>query len=283
MTSNIIWSVRYGASPSQIHAMDTDDLRAEFLVEQIFQYGQARFSYTHIDRMVIGGIVPVEDPIDISKGKEVGTEFFHQVRESGIANLGKSSGRISVDGKSFTLHSRDVLYIGKGAQSVQLESVDPTRPALFYLNSVPAGRDIPTKLITKEQSKMVTFGEEKRANKRDLRMYIHPEVTPSCLLLMGITDPCDNSVWNTMPPHLHERRMEAYLYFDMDEQDRVFHIMGRPDKTRHLVVASGDVVLSPAWSIHMGAGTGKYAFVWGMTGENQVYQDVTPVALASLR
>lgn len=282
-TPTINWSTRYGASPAQVSNMGTDDLRDEFMVEQIFKAGEARMTYTHIDRMVIGGIVPTQSAIDIGNGAEVGTEFFHQARESGIANLGKFAGTITVDGIEYHLQSRDVLYIGRGAKSVSLSSDDANNPALFYLNSVPAGQDIPTKLITKAQSKMVTFGEEKRANKRDLRMYIHPEVTSSCLLLMGITDPCDNSVWNTMPPHLHERRMEAYVYFDMDDADRVFHIMGRPDNTRHLVVGSGDVVLSPAWSIHMGAGTGKYAFVWGMTGENQIYQDVTPVPLASLK
>lgn len=277
------WTVRYGASPAQIDSMNTDALRGEFMIEQIFSRGEARMAYTHIDRMVIGGIVPTDTAIEIGDGKEVGTPIFHQARESGIANLGKGTGRITVDGTEYVLESRDVLYVGRGAKSVSLTSDDAANPALFYLNSVPAGADIPTKLITKAQSKMVTFGEEARANKRDLRMYIHPEVTQSCLLLMGITDPADGSVWNTCPPHLHERRMEAYVYFDMAEEDRVFHIMGRPDNTRHLVVASGDVVLSPAWSIHMGAGTGKYAFVWGMTGENQVYQDVDPVPVSKLK
>lgn len=277
------WTVRYGASPAQIDSMNTAALRGEFMIEQIFGRGEARMAYTHIDRMVIGGIVPTDSAIEIGDGKEVGTPYFHQARESGIANLGKGTGRITVDGTEYVLESRDVLYVGRGAKTVSCTSDDAGNPAMFYLNSVPAGADIPTKLITKAQSKMVTFGEEARANKRDLRMYIHPEVTPSCLLLMGITDPCDGSVWNTCPPHLHERRMEAYVYFDMAEEDRVFHIMGRPDNTRHLVVASGDVVLSPAWSIHMGAGTGKYAFVWGMTGENQVYQDVSPVPVSELK
>ena len=151
------------------------------------------------------------------------------------------------------------------------------------MNSVPAGADIPHRLITKAEAKPLDLGEERRANKRTLRMYIHPEVAPSCLLLMGITDLAPGSVWNTMPPHLHERRMEAYLYFDLAPEDRVVHLMGRPDNTRNLMVANGDCVISPAWSIHMGAGTGPYAFVWGMTGENQAYNDVAPVKVAELR
>ncbi|WP_363802324.1 5-deoxy-glucuronate isomerase [Mesorhizobium sp.] len=164
-----------------------------------------------------------------------------------------------------------------------LASDDPERPAHFYMNSVPAGADIAHRLIAGSEAKPLVLGEEARANRRTLRMYIHPEVTPSCLLLMGITDLAPGSVWNTMPPHLHERRMEAYCYFDLAAEDRVVHLMGRPDNTRHLMVADGDVVLSPAWSIHMGAGTGPYAFVWGMTGENQAYTDVDPVAVKDLR
>jgi 4-deoxy-L-threo-5-hexosulose-uronate ketol-isomerase len=151
------------------------------------------------------------------------------------------------------------------------------------MNSVPAGADIPHRLITQAESEPLDLGEARRSNKRRLRMYIHPQVAPSCLLLMGITDLAEGSIWNTMPPHLHERRMEAYCYFDLSPEDRVIHLMGRPEETRHLVVADGDGVLSPAWSIHMGAGTGPYAFVWGMTGENQEYNDVAPVALSQLR
>jgi 4-deoxy-L-threo-5-hexosulose-uronate ketol-isomerase len=164
-----------------------------------------------------------------------------------------------------------------------MSSLSGKTPARFYMNSVPAGADIPHRLIKKAESKAIDLGDGRRSNKRRLAMYIHPEVTPSCLLLMGITDLAEGSVWNTMPPHLHERRMEAYCYFDMAAEDRIIHLMGRPEETRHLIVANGDAVLSPAWSIHMGAGTGPYAFVWGMTGENQEYNDVAPVALAELK
>lgn len=272
----------YGASPADIAGMDTERLRAEFLVDGLFRPGAIELAYTHVDRMIVGGAVPLANPLTFGNGADVGTELFFTAREMGIANLG-GSGTVAVDGMRFTVANRDIVYIGRGAREVTLASDDAERPARFYMNSVPAGADIPHRLISRGEAKPLVLGEEGRANKRTLRMYIHPEVAPSCLLLMGITDLAPGSVWNTMPPHLHERRMEAYCYFDLAAADRVVHLMGRPDKTRHLIVADGDVVLSPAWSIHMGAGTGPYAFVWGMTGENQAYTDVDPVAVKDLR
>jgi 4-deoxy-L-threo-5-hexosulose-uronate ketol-isomerase len=274
--------VLYGAGPGDIDGYGTDRLRAEFMVEGLFRPDSIEFAYTHVDRMIVGGTVPTGKPLAFGGGADVGTEHFFTAREMGIANLG-GSGTVAVDGQSFALANRDILYVGRGAKEVTLASDDPQKPARFYMNSVPAGADIPHRLITRVESKPLDLGEERRANKRTLRMYIHPEVAPSCLLLMGITDFAPGSVWNTMPPHLHERRMEAYLYFDLAAEDRVVHLMGRPDNTRHLIVADGDCVISPAWSIHMGCGTGPYAFVWGMTGENQAYGDVDPVAVAALR
>lgn len=272
----------YGAAPGDVPGMDNDRLRAEFMVEDLFRPGRISFVYTHVDRMILGGAVPLAAPLAFGDGTEVGTAHFFTAREMGIANLG-GAGAITVDGRRFALGNRDILYVGRGAQGITLESDDPDHPARFYMNSVPAGQDFPHRLIPRTEAKPLVLGEEARANKRRLAMYIHPEVAPSCLLLMGITDLAPGSVWNTMPPHLHERRMEAYCYFDMAADDRVMHLMGRPDNTRHLMVADGDAVLSPAWSIHMGAGTGPYAFVWGMTGENQAYTDVTPVAVKDLR
>lgn len=272
----------YGASPADIAGMDTDRLRAEFLVDGLFRPGAFEFVYTHVDRMIVSGAVPLANPLTFGNGAEVGTALFFDAREMGIANLG-GNGAVAVDGRRFPVANRDIVYVGRGAREVTLESDDPERPARFYMNSVPASADIAHRLIVSSEAKPLVLGEEARANKRTLRMYIHPEVAPSCLLLMGITDLAPGSVWNTMPPHLHERRMEAYCYFDLAEADRVVHLMGRPDKTRHLMVADGDVVLSPAWSIHMGAGTGPYAFVWGMTGENQAYTDVDPVPVKDLR
>nr|WP_295464095.1 5-dehydro-4-deoxy-D-glucuronate isomerase [Mesorhizobium sp.] len=274
--------VLYGASPADIAAMDTDRLRAEFLIEDLFSPGELVFVYTHVDRMILGGAVPLGEPLVFGDGKDVGTDLFFTAREMGIANLG-GAGSVTIDGTRHAVANRDIVYVGRGARSVTLESDDAARPARFYMNSVPAGADFPHRLITRAQGKALDLGDAARANRRRLVMYIHPEVAPSCLLLMGITDLAPGSVWNTMPPHLHERRMEAYCYFDLAEQDRVIHLMGRPDNTRHLIVANGNALISPAWSIHMGSGTGPYAFVWGMTGENQAYTDVDPVAVKDLR
>jgi len=272
----------YGAAPADLAGYDTARLRSEYLVEGLFQQGELSFVYTHLDRMILGGAVPTETPLAFGAGADVGTEYLLSAREMGIANLG-GAGSVTVDGQAFSLASRDVLYVGRGGREISLASDHPQKPAWFYMNSVPAGHDVSHRLIRRVEAKAIELGEERRANKRTLRMYIHPEVAPSCLLLMGITDLAPGSVWNTMPPHLHERRMEAYLYFDLAAEDRVIHLMGRPDQTRHLIVANGDAVLSPAWSIHMGSGTGPYAFVWGMTGENQAYNDVDPVPVARLR
>lgn len=274
--------VLYGVSPNDIKTFDTARLRAEFLIEGLYRPGHIEFAYTHVDRMIVGAATPAAEPLSFGDGAEIGTPLFFTAREMGVANLG-GAGKITVDGETFDLANRDVLYIGRGAEKVTLTSDDPARPARFYMNSVPAGRDIPHRLITQAEAKPLDLGDEARSNKRRLRMYIHPEVAPSSLLLMGITDLAPGSIWNTMPLHLHERRMEAYCYFDLDEADRVIHLMGRPDETRNLIVANGDVVISPAWSIHMGAGTGPYAFVWGMTGENQAYTDVDPVPVATLK
>lgn len=274
--------VLYGASPADIAAMDTDRLRAEFLVEDLFSPGELVFVYTHVDRMILGGAVPLGEPLAFGDGKDVGTDLFFTTREMGIANLG-GAGSVTIDGVRYAVANRDIVYVGRGAGLVTLESDNAARPARFYMNSVPAGADIPHRLITRAEGKALDLGDAARANRRRLVMYIHPEVAPSCLLLMGITDLAPGSVWNTMPPHLHERRMEAYCYFDLAEDDRVIHLMGRPDNTRHLIVADGNALISPAWSIHMGSGTGPYAFVWGMTGENQAYTDVDPVAVKDLR
>ncbi|WP_414475625.1 5-dehydro-4-deoxy-D-glucuronate isomerase [Microvirga sp. M2] len=274
--------VRYGAAPETIGTMSTEDLRSTFLVEHLFPEDDIRLVYTHIDRMILGGAVPVGKSVTFGEGTAIGTPHLLSYREMGIANLG-GSGRVEVDRRTFDLENRDILYVGRGAQRLTLSSADGVNPARFYMTSVPSQVDYPHRLITRAEAKPLELGEEKRSNRRSLRMYIHPEVSPSGLLLMGITDLSHGSVWNTMPPHLHERRMEAYVYFDLAPEDRVIHLMGRPDDTRHLVVADGEAILSPAWSIHMGAGTGPYAFVWSMTGENQEYTDVDPVPVSALR
>lgn len=272
---------RYGTGPEHINHMKTQDLRDIFMTEGLRQVGDIAFAYTHLDRMIVGHAIPTDKPLEFGDGADVGTPLFFDAREMGIANLG-GDGWIEVDGIRYEVARRDTLYVGRGSKSIRMGSNKAQSPAWFYMNSVPAGADHPTRLVKQAEAKMVSFGEKDRGNYRELRMYIHPEVMPSCLLLMGITDVPPGQVWNTQPPHLHERRMEAYCYCDLADEDRVFHFMGRPDNTRHLVVSNGDVVLSPAWSIHMGAGTGPYSFVWGMTGENQVYTDVDPVPVSEL-
>jgi 4-deoxy-L-threo-5-hexosulose-uronate ketol-isomerase len=269
---------RYGVNPLDYRTWDTDRLRAEFLVEGAFG-GGLRLTYTHIDRMVVGAAVPGAGTLTLADGAMVGTPAFFDAREAGIANLG-GPGTVTVDGQSFRLENRDILYVGRGARALTFAGEGDAR---FYLNAVPAGADHPHRLIRRAEAKRVALGSTAKANVRSLAMYIHPEVAPSCLLLMGITDLAPGSVWNTMPPHVHERRMEAYAYFDLSPEDRVVKLVGTPEHTRSLIVADGDIVLSPAWSIHMGAGTGPYAFVWGMTGENQAYNDVTPVPVRDLR
>ncbi|GAA4159855.1 5-dehydro-4-deoxy-D-glucuronate isomerase [Shinella granuli] len=274
--------VLYGAAPDDVKGYDTQRLRDAFLMTDLFAADRVNFAYTHVDRLILGGAMPVETRLAFGSGEDIGTPYLLFAREMGIANLG-GTGTIAVDGETFTLENRDVLYVGRGAREIVVSSLSADVPARFYMNSVPAGTDFPHRLITRKEAKPLDLGDARRSNKRRLAMYIHPEVSPSCLLLMGITDLAEGSAWNTMPPHLHERRMEAYCYFDLAPEDRVMHMMGRPEETRHLVVANGDAVLSPAWSIHMGAGTGPYAFVWGMTGENQEYNDVSPVAVADLK
>ncbi|WP_084438426.1 5-dehydro-4-deoxy-D-glucuronate isomerase [Shinella sp. HZN7] len=274
--------VLYGAAPDDVKGYDTQRLRDAFLMTDLFAADRVNFAYTHVDRLILGGAMPVETRLAFGSGEDIGTPYLLSAREMGIANLG-GTGTIAVDGETFTLENRDVLYVGRGAREIVVSSLSADVPARFYMNSVPAGTDFPHRLITRKEAKPLDLGDTRRSNKRRLAMYIHPEVSPSCLLLMGITDLAEGSAWNTMPPHLHERRMEAYCYFDLAPEDRVMHMMGRPEETRHLVVANGDAVLSPAWSIHMGAGTGPYAFVWGMTGENQEYNDVSPVAVAELK
>ncbi|HEV7304670.1 5-dehydro-4-deoxy-D-glucuronate isomerase [Ensifer sp.] len=274
--------VLYGANPEDIKTYDTARLRREFLIGDLFAEDAVSFTYTHVDRLILGGAMPKTKSVSFGSGADIGTPYLLSAREMGIANLG-GTGTITVDGKHFTVENRDVLYVGRGAKEIVVSSESADRPARFYMNSVPAGADLPHRLIKRAEAKALDLGDVKRSNKRRLVMYIHPEVMPSCLLLMGITDLAEGSAWNTMPPHVHERRMEAYCYFDMAPEDRIVHVMGEPEETRHLIVADCDAVLSPAWSIHMGAGTGPYAFVWGMTGENQEYNDVTPVALAELK
>ncbi|MDR3409583.1 MAG: 5-dehydro-4-deoxy-D-glucuronate isomerase [Formivibrio sp.] len=268
-------------SPQDLAGYSAAKLRKHFLISGLFPSDQVRLVYSYEDRIITGGCEPREIPLSIGSGAAIGTPYLLSSREMGVANIG-AEGFVLVDGTSYKLNNRDVLYIGKGAQTIEFASANPSDPARFYINCVAAQTSYPNRIITQAQAKRVALGTQEKSNVRNLAMYIHPEVCPSCYLMLGITDIAPGSAWNTMPPHLHERRMEAYLYFDIAPEDRVFHFMGRPDETKHLVVANNEVVISPSWSVHFGAGTGKYSFIWGMTGENQEYTDVTSVPVAHL-
>ena len=265
--------MRYGHHPEDVKGYDTETLRRHFLVEEVFAAGELRLVYTHVDRVVFGGAVPTTQALALAGGKEFGTPNFLDRRELGIVNLG-GSGRVITNGKPQAMANGDGLYVGMGTQSVSFESDDAAKPAKFYIVSSPAHATYPTVHITRDKANPRKLGASETSNVRTIYQYVHPAVCQSCQLVMGITVLEPGSVWNTYPPHTHERRMEVYLYFGMAESTRVFHLHGQPTQTRHLVVANEQAIISPSWSIHAGVGTGAYSFVWGMAGENQTFDDM---------
>lgn len=274
--------VRHASHPDAVRGYDTETLRRHFLIETVFAGGEICLTYSHYDRMVIGGAMPLDQGLFLSSPKEVGQDFFLAQRELGALNVG-GPGRVAVDGKVYDLAKYDCLYIGRSAKDVRFESVDAERPAKFYLVSTPAHGAYPTVLLTRDKARHLTPGEAATANKRSIYQFIHPDVCQSCQLTMGFTMIDTGSIWNTMPAHTHDRRMEAYLYFDLDADQRVFHFMGEPQQTRHMLVASEQAIISPPWSIHSGAGTKNYSFIWAMAGDNKSFTDMDHVAIADLR
>ena len=262
--------------------LDTDGLRSNFLVKDIFTPGEITMTYSHVDRMIVGGVTPAGKALALAATKALGTEYFFERREMGVINIG-GAGTVTVDGTKYAVGPRDGLYISMGSREVSFESSDAAAPAKFYFNSAPAHRACVTRLVTLAQAKRVELGSEAECNKRVINQFIHPAVLETCQLVMGMTIFSEGSVWNTMPVHTHERRMEAYLYFDMPADRVVFHTMGKPDETRHIVVRNEQAVISPSWSIHSGVGTGAYTFIWGMAGENQTFTDMDAVPMASLK
>jgi 4-deoxy-L-threo-5-hexosulose-uronate ketol-isomerase len=260
----------------------TEDLRAHFLVEALFLPGQTRMVYSYYDRLIVAGVVPLDTlQIDVDE-KIIGASHLLERREMGIINIG-GQGALVVDGAEYRMAPRDGLYVGMGARDIVFRSADAARPAKFYVNCAPAHATYPTTQVTFADAAPTHLGEMENSNKRTIRKYFHPEGVRSCQLVMGMTTLEPGCVWNTMPVHTHPRRMEAYLYFDMAADSVVFHFMGEPTETRHLVVRNEEVVLSPSWSIHSGSGTGSYTFIWGMVGENQTFTDMDGVAMADLR
>ncbi len=268
--------VRYSTSPSSVETASAADLRDNFLVEDLFGAGEVRGVYTHDDRMVIGGAVPGAGELELPAWDVLGVDSHLQRRELGVINVG-DSGHVLVDGEKFELGHLDGLYVGRGS-----EVVFAGADAAFYFVSAPAHATYPTTALKHDSVEPVALGTTQGAGERHLYRYAWGSDLKTSALQFGLTVIANGSVWNTCPPHLHDRRTEVYLYLDLSEDDRVFHFLGQPGATRHLVVANRQAVISPPWSIHAGAGTGSYAFVWAMTGENNDYTDLTPVALEDL-
>lgn len=266
----------------EVKQFSTEQLRANFLIETLFTGGAIRFTYTHYDRMMIGGAKPAGDRLTLETYPGLRSNFFLERRELGIINIG-GDGTVEVDGKSFPLSKMDCLYAGKGSKEVYFSSNDAEAPALFYLLSCPAHESLPVCLLKKEEASPVDLGSAATANARTIYKYIYLQGIQSCQLVMGLTVLKEGSVWNTMPAHVHDRRMEAYMYFNVPEGQRVVHFMGHPQETRHLFVSNHQAIVSPPWSIHAGCGTASYAFIWGMAGENKDYSDMDPVMIPDLR
>lgn len=279
-----IMQTRQSIHSDHAKQLDTQGLRREFLVEEIFTPDQLTMTYSHIDRIVFGGLMPVDAPLTFSDelGKAFGVTYFLERRELGLINIG-GPGVVIVDGTTYEVGNAEALYVGQGARELSFASVSAAQPAKFYYNSAPAHTRYPTRKVTQAQASPATLGDASTSNRRTIYKYLVPDVLPTCQLVMGMTQLEEGSLWNTMPCHTHERRMEVYFYFNMKEDAAVFHMMGKPDETRHLLVDNEQAVISPSWSIHAGVGTQAYTFIWGMVGENQVFGDMDHVAVRDLR
>ncbi len=270
------------ADPVRYPRMTTGELRETFLIEGLYEAGSIHSTYVDLDRAVIGMAAPLADPLTLPAGPELRANYFTERREVGALNIGGAGG-IHVGQSNYELANLDVLYIGRGNADIRFESKSADQPAIFYLLSYPAHTSYPVTLVRKQDAQPVELGSAETCNKRTIYKYIHMAGAKSCQLVMGMTQLHAGSAWNTMPPHTHMRRSEVYLYFDVADGARVFHLMGPPSETRHLVVSNREAVVSPGWSIHAGMGTQAYRFCWGMGGENQDYADMDPAPLASLR
>ncbi|MGP1611514.1 MAG: 5-dehydro-4-deoxy-D-glucuronate isomerase [Catonella sp.] len=278
--------IRYSANQRDFKRYTTEEIRGEFLIEDLYKKDEVVAVYSHVDRMVTLGCMPVEEVVSISKGIDVwanfGTDYFLERREIGIFNIG-GAGKIKADGEVFEMGYKDCLYITKGTKEVTFESNSPDAPAKFYMVSAPAHTSYKTTFIPIEKAAKKPLGSMETSNKRVINQFIHPDVLKTCQLSMGMTVLEPGSVWNTMPAHTHERRMEVYMYFEVPENQVVFHMMGEGTETRHIVMQNEQAVISPSWSIHSGAGTSNYTFIWAMGGENQAFDDMDNIATTDLR
>ena len=276
--------VRYATGPKDMKYYTTERLREEYLIPEVFKADDVTYVYSHYDRIITGGAMPVKEALKLSAGDELRAEYFLQRREMGVINIG-GAGKITIDGKVYDVANADGMYIGRGKKEITFESVDATNPAKFYFNSTPAHKEFKTVLIKKEgeaaedvvivkDENKVELGSLEESNHRVICKYILPGQVESCQLVMGMTSLKPGSVWNSMPCHTHDRRMEVYFYFGLPEDAYVMHYMGEPQETRHIVMRNEQAVISPSWSIHAGSGTRAYTFIWGMAGENQEFGDM---------
>jgi 4-deoxy-L-threo-5-hexosulose-uronate ketol-isomerase len=270
------------ADPVRYQRMTTEELRETFLLDALYEPGKIHLNYVDLDRAVVGMVAPVEGAIALPTDADLRASYFTERREVGVLNIG-GSGTVTVEGKSYELENLDVLYVGRGNAEVSFESRDKSVPAIFYLLSYPAHASYPVTVVRKAEAIPTELGSVETCNKRTVCKYIHLEGARSCQLVMGVTHLAAGSNWNTMPPHTHMRRSEIYMYFNLDAGARVFHLMGPPAETRHIVLGDKGVVISPGWSIHSGVGTRAYSFCWGMGGENQDYADMDPAPVERLR
>ena len=276
--------VRQSIHSEHAKTLNTEQLRKEFLIEKVFEANQLSLTYSHIDRIIVGGAFPATQPVEVPAaiGSSIGVSYLLERRELGAINIG-GDGWVEVDGTRHVVHKEEAIYIGKGAQKIVFGSADTAAPAKFYINCAPAHESYPTRTISLEQASKQTLGDHATSNRRTINKYMVPEVLPTCQLSMGMTKLEPGNLWNTMPCHTHVRRMEAYFYFNIADDAAVFHMMGEPTQTRHILMHNEQAVISPSWSIHSGVGTQAYTFIWGMVGENQVFSDMDHVAVRDLR
>ncbi|RMB59593.1 5-dehydro-4-deoxy-D-glucuronate isomerase [Tessaracoccus antarcticus] len=268
---------RYASAPEHVATMQTAELRKRFLVEDLFLDGEMKFVYSHYDRIIMAGAVPTEAALRMPTPEALHTDHFFDNREAGIINIGADA-TVSVDGTEYTLPRKGLLYIGRGAKDVTFEA-----PGRFYLYSAPAHTAYPTTLVGPEDGNVLELGAKETSNERTLRQLLFNGDVKSCQVMMGVTTLSPGSMWNTMPAHTHDRRMESYLYFDVEDDARVVHLMGEPSETRHLIVGNEQGVISPSWSIHSGVGTKAYSFIWAMAGENQAFTDMDAAPVTDMR
>ena len=276
------YNVRYAASPQDVKSYDTSRLRDEFLIKNLMQPNKINLVYSHYDRFITGGVVPMESALKLEAIDPLKADYFLERRELGIINIGES-GTVVVDGTSYVLEHKEALYIGQGNKDIEFSSKSENNPAIFYINSTPAHTSYPNKKIGTEDVEVIQLGSPETANARTLRKYIVNSVVDVCQLQMGMTTIKSGSSWNTMPAHVHDRRMEVYFYFEVPGDQAVCHFMGQPQETRHIWLGNNEAVISPPWSIHSGSGTSSYSFIWGMAGENMDYGDMDTVQPNELR